>query len=739
MRFHIPGLPHTITNRDYLSCAYTQKVRKLCTMLSNLGHEVYHYGCEGSDVLATEDVSIVSQEELWASYPFRENAFFQFDKNDDYHKMFHRRAARAIEERRAPGDFVLCAWGWGHEPITSRLESGLYVVESGIGYPDTFSNFRVFESYAWMAHVYGLREMDIPPWYDSVIPNFFDPEEFEFREEKGDYFLYLGRVTQRKGVDIAAQVTARIGARLVVAGPGSLVNPEDGMDIRGDHIEHVGFADLETRRELLAGAKALFVPTYYLEPFGGVMIEAALSGTPVITTDWGVFPENVLHGVTGYRCRTFEQFVWAANHVDRIRPMDCRQWAVENFGMDRIALMYQEYFEMIQDLSGKGWYERHPGPKDLSWLNRTYPEGATKKPEQEKNRAIGDISRRPRIHIPSPNTRGDRERARAIATMLADHGEDVVWYGEPFAGGPCCRVPGDVSNQDWLTSAVSGKRCGADILLALGSEQASLYESLKDQLLFVEVVTDPFSRPYAQRRIFQSLWQMQFVYGRIKLGNGAWYDSSIPEPVIQESFPVDGEREDFLLFRDMPDGGLNGAEQVAAETGHRLIVVYPEGIHVAPDRYPANLPHVEIVQISNEGEWLSLLARAKGLLLTSYTMGTGRDAIQAGFAGTPVITVDWGDLTETVIHGVTGYRCRSFDQFCHGVGALDTISSEDCRRFARENFSQSRLVERYREYFQMLLGLYGEGWYASHPERDQLDWLVRYYPGEPAPVSRPVS
>ena len=52
-------------------------------------------------------------------------------------------------------------------------------------------------------------------WYDVVIPNYFDLEDFEYApENKEDYFLFLGRVYSGKGIDIAVQVTEKIGAKL---------------------------------------------------------------------------------------------------------------------------------------------------------------------------------------------------------------------------------------------------------------------------------------------------------------------------------------------------------------------------------------------------------------------------------------------------------------------------------------------------------------------------------------------
>jgi len=263
-------------------------------------------------------------------------------------KLYNEIAGLEISKRKQPGDIIACFHGWENKGA-SDFNSDLIIVEPSIGYDPSaiFAPYRVFTSYSQMHMFYGGRNMMLSPsWFDAVIPNAFNPDEFEYCENKDDYILFFGRVIENKGIHIAIQATERTGQKLIIAGPGSL--KDLGYTSIPDHVSYVGVADWQQRKTLMSKAKAIIGPTYYVEPFGNMIAEGYFSGTPAITTDWGGFVDNVVQGHTGYRCREMREFQQALENIHLIKPIDCYNFAMNNYAEKVVHKKFDEYFQKIQ-------------------------------------------------------------------------------------------------------------------------------------------------------------------------------------------------------------------------------------------------------------------------------------------------------------------------------------------------------------------------------------------------------
>ncbi len=370
-RIHVLGLPHTRTNKDYVACPFTQKLLQFCKMMHQRGHYIIHYGVEGSSPECDENVVVLDNELFIKYYGMNDahiNIYNQSTDNEAY-KTFVKNSINEINKRKQPLDIVLPFWGVLHQPICDKL-SDMIVIEPGIGYVNgAFANIRVYESYAIMTLQAGLDDTYLnPSFYHQVIPPFFDIENFEYNSQdrtqnEDRYFAFLGRIGNHKGINIAMDVCCTLGVKLKVAG-----QPQDDyVDYAWpDYVEFIGHCDIEQRKELFKNAIATFVASRYMEPFGYVQVESLLCGTPIITTDWGAFPEVNINGVTGYRCHTFDDFLNAAIHcLNRdIKYIDCRKRG-EDYRFEEIAPQYEKFFSDVQNLyTEKGWYTINPDTEE---------------------------------------------------------------------------------------------------------------------------------------------------------------------------------------------------------------------------------------------------------------------------------------------------------------------------------------------------------------------------------------
>ena len=359
-RIHTFGIPHLPTNPTFNSCAYSMRQLKFCRMMRARGHHITFYGHEASTVDCDEFVPVSDDQVLeraYGGYDWRRTQF-RHSTDDWAYQEFTRRTLPEIRKRTQPLDIVHCPFGYAHQEIAQAAEArGAIIVEGGVGYTSGhFARFRAYESHAVRNSVEGLEPAQF--WYSRVIPCFFDPAEFTYSDRKDDYVLFLGRITEVKGITTCIRAAEAAGVRLVIAGQGDLA--EVGWSQLPANCEFVGFADIEQRRALMSRASAFIIATTYNEPFGGVQVESLLSGTPVIAPFFGAFAEVQVPGRTGFLCHTLRDFRDAILRRHEIEPAHCLERG-QHYTLEAVAPQFERWFADITEIyTGGGWAALEP-------------------------------------------------------------------------------------------------------------------------------------------------------------------------------------------------------------------------------------------------------------------------------------------------------------------------------------------------------------------------------------------
>jgi len=366
---HVVSLPHTQTNGEYATCAYTEKVRKFCNMMTGGDRKVILYAGELNTAACDEHVVCITEErreQFFGPHELGslERGGFDWDVNSPWWSEMNARAIGEIRARMDDQDLLLLSSGQSQQVIADAL-GVLTVAEFGVGYEGIILDrrggpvFAAFESHSHRHLVYGLRGWRRGREYDIVIPNFFDPGELPCGGG-GDYLLFVGRLICQKGVATCAQIAGALGMKLVVAGPGAtewgdgFVKYPEG-EARAPGLEYVGAVGADERSRLMGGAAVTIVPTVYIEPFGGVAVESMMCGTPVVTTDYGAFTETVVEGLSGYRFQTLQEACDGVMDAIELDRSSVRAYAMGKYSLDAVEPMYDKWFTNLDGLWGEGW------------------------------------------------------------------------------------------------------------------------------------------------------------------------------------------------------------------------------------------------------------------------------------------------------------------------------------------------------------------------------------------------
>src|SRR3984885_6585527 len=186
----------------------------------------------------------------------------------------------------------------------------------------------------------------------ASIPNPIDLRAWPLQERKGDYLLWVGRVTPEKGPHRAIAAARAVDVPLVLVGviqPGqqAFFDREIAPHIDGERVRFVGEVGGSAKRSLFARARGLLMPIRWNEPFGMVMVEALACGTPVIAFPEGAARELVIDGKTGFLVKDERAMAVAVGQLSRLSPRDCRAWVSRHCDVEVVAAAYERTYRSV--------------------------------------------------------------------------------------------------------------------------------------------------------------------------------------------------------------------------------------------------------------------------------------------------------------------------------------------------------------------------------------------------------
>lgn len=214
----------------------------------------------------------------------------------------------------------------------------------------------------WFNCVSDSQHQHCPPVGNLLppIPNGVDLRQYRPGSIQRNFLLALGRICREKGTDHALDAAHAAGVPLLVAGQiypypdhqryfEAEVRPR--LDRRSSRF--MGSISGARKRRLLAGARAVLIPSLAPETSSLVAMEALASGTPVIAYDSGALSSLIRDGVTGYIVENRQQMSEAVGRVYKIDRKSCRTEAEERFDLQRTVDAYLSVYSQFLKPRGR--------------------------------------------------------------------------------------------------------------------------------------------------------------------------------------------------------------------------------------------------------------------------------------------------------------------------------------------------------------------------------------------------
>ena len=217
-------------------------------------------------------------------------------------------------------------------------------------------------------------------------------------------------------------------------------------------------------------------------------------------------------------------------------------------------------------------------------------------------------------------------------------------------------------------------------------------------------------------RIFESYAWMHFHQGR-ENRNGKNYEWVVPNYFDLTEWKPNYKPGNYLAYLGRITS-IKGMDVIRAIADHSPLPII---LHGQGDPSLWLHPNIEYRGPISGKKRSDFLRNARALLAPSlFTEPFCGMAVEAMLCGTPVVSVDYGAMTETVIEGITGFRCHTLRDWLDGIEQSAHLNRRAIANYARNKYSLEACGKKYDKIFTDLSNLWEQGWYEL--DNDRLDY-----------------
>jgi glycosyltransferase involved in cell wall biosynthesis len=196
----------------------------------------------------------------------------------------------------------------------------------------------------------------------TVKPN-FSASKYLTSIVPSDSFLFIGRLSEEKGIGVLLKAFSSLPYKLKIAGDGPMKQEVIAFCKNNKNVEYVGNLGREEVFPYLASGKALIFPSTWYEGMPMVLIEALASGLPVVASEIGAMKEMIIPGYNGLHFEpgnaealksAIIQFAMADDAKQKEFRTNAYNSYIENYTPEKNAEILLAIYRQVIDASPKG-------------------------------------------------------------------------------------------------------------------------------------------------------------------------------------------------------------------------------------------------------------------------------------------------------------------------------------------------------------------------------------------------